>query len=73
VARLEQLRAQCANARGVDAVVIGEQDLEWSGAAERLLPGRWFDRGVRGTDARDRERRCESRARDALQSSISAW
>jgi hypothetical protein len=73
VARRDKLRAQCTNARGIDAVVIGEQDLEWSGDAERLLPGRWFGRGVRGTDARGRERRCESRDREVLQSSISAW
>jgi hypothetical protein len=73
VARREKVRAQGANARGIDAVVIGEQDLEWSGAAERLLPGRWFNRGVRGSDARDRDRRCESGDRGALQSSISAW
>jgi len=73
VARLEQLRAQCANACGVDAVVIGEQDFERADAAERSLLGRWFGRGVRGTDAGGSERRCENREREALQSSISAW
>ncbi len=73
MARREKVRAQGANARGVDAVVIGEQDLEWSGAAERLLPGRSFGRGVRRTEARGRERRREGRDREALQSSISAW
>jgi hypothetical protein len=73
VARLEKLRVQRANTHGVDAIVIGEQDLEWSCAAEPLLPGRWSGGGVRGTDARGRERRCECRGRGVLQSSISAW
>jgi len=61
VARLEKLRVQCTNARGADAVVIGEQDLEWSGVAERSLLGRRSGRGVRGTGARGRKRRCECR------------
>ena len=73
MARFEQLPAQCANTRGVDAVVVGEQDLEWSGATEGSLLGRWLGCGIRGTDARGRDRRCENREREAIQSSISAW
>jgi len=73
VTRLDQLRTQGANARGVETVVIGEQDVERPDAAKGTGDGRRFGRGVRGTDARGRERRCEDREREALQSSISAW
>jgi hypothetical protein len=73
VARGDQLRAQCANARGVEAVVIGEQDFERPDAAKGTGDGQRFGRGVRGTDARGCKRRCECRDREALQSSISAW
>jgi hypothetical protein len=67
------LRAHCAYARGVEAVVIGEQDFERLDAAKDTGDGRRFIRGVRGTDARGRERRGEGPGRATLQSSISAW
>jgi hypothetical protein len=73
VARLDQLRTQCANARGVETVVIREENVERPDAAKAAGDGRRFGRGVGGTDAQDRERRCERREREALQSSISAW